>query len=200
MGKFLWLLNTPDGAPKYVDDIGGHTFDVAQQPVLESSDLPAYDGIVLTMHSDQKHLQSVSSRLESFLEGGGSVVFNGHVAHPFLTGLSPFRPIVQNGLESFRIHVEAGHALFDGLTSDDLTFQRGVAGFYSRGTNPPPEGATVLTTIGIDRAPVDWIAPVGRGKLFVHTGNDLFSFLHRADPEGLSVLKQFFSHFERSIR
>ncbi|POF28046.1 hypothetical protein [Roseibium marinum] len=200
MGRFLWLLNTPDGAPKFVSKIGGYTFDIDQQSAFGSRDLSVYDGIVLTMHSDQKHLQSVSSRLETFLEGGGSIVFNGHIAHPFLPGISPFRPIAQEGLESLRIHIEEGHSVFEGLTTDDLTFQRGVAGFYSRGTNPPPEGAEVLTTLGVDRVPVDWIAHIGKGRLFVHTGNDLFSFLHRADPEGLSVLHRFFSHFERSIR
>lgn len=198
MARILWVLNTPDGAPKFIDKLHMHEVEIVQQRILDGIDLGVYDSIVLTMHSDQRHLQRLSGKLESFLTGGGAIIFNGHVAHPFLPGLSPFRPIEQKGLKSFRIHIVPDQPPFDGLGSDDLTFQKGVAGFYSRGSNPPPDGAAVLTTIGVDKVPVDWIASYGAGRLFVHCGNDLFSFLHRADPEGCSVLDRFFSHFERA--
>ncbi|MEM7045139.1 MAG: hypothetical protein AAF543_20210 [Pseudomonadota bacterium] len=175
-----------------------HDFVVAQQYILEDQDLDRLDGIVLTMHSDQRHLAANQSLLMAFLEHGGSIIFNGHVAWPFLTMLKPFQSVEQQGLESLRIHIEADHPLTRGLTTDDLTFQRSVAGFYGRGTNPPPDDAIVLTSVGSSRAPVDWVVQRGQGQLFVHTGNDLFPFLYRADPADLGRLRQFFDFFTRA--
>ncbi|MEM8950906.1 MAG: hypothetical protein AAGC99_16405 [Pseudomonadota bacterium] len=197
MGQFFWLVNTPNKAPDFVHQLTQHRFVVAQQYMLEDQDLSRFDGIVLTMHSDQRHLAANQSLLIAFLEHGGSIVFNGHVARPFLPMLKTFRPVEQRGLESLRMHIETDHPLTRGLTTDDLTFQRSVAGFYGRGTNPPPDDATVLTSVGSGRAPVDWLAPIGQGILFVHTGNDLFSFLRRADPVELGKLRQFFDFFVR---
>jgi hypothetical protein len=196
VGKFLWVLNTPGHAPNFTTDLASHDFDIIQQTLLDETPLD-YDGIVLTMHSDQRHLARQTDRLMAYLNDGGSIIFNGHVAHTFLPCLTPFHPITQNGLESLRIHIETPHPLTEGLNSDDLTFQRSVAGFYGRGTNPAPGGATILTSIGPDRAPVDWLFEHGEGKLYVHAGNDCFSFLRRADPQGLTALRRFFNVFTR---
>lgn len=197
MGQFLWLVNTPNHAPKFVKDLKPHSFLVAQQYLLEHEGLDRFDGIVLTMHTDQRHLVNHQSLLVTFLENGGSIIFNGHVAWPFLPMLRSFQPVQQQGVESLRIYLEVDHPLTDGLTTNDLTFQRSVAGFYGRGTNPAPSNATVLTSVGPTRAPVDWVVRAGQGQLFVHAGNDLFSFLHRADPATLGKLRQFFDFFAR---
>jgi hypothetical protein len=195
-GRFLYLKNTPSDPPSFTDGLGDMRFDVAQQYVLEQSDLAAYDALVLTMHSDQRHLMENSDRLGRYLNNGGAIVFNGHVAQSFLPVLSPFRPVTGTGIESLRIHREADHPLFQDVTSDHLSFQRGVAGFYGRGTNPPPPGALVLNSVGPDREPVDWLVErPGGGRLLVHAGNDLFVFLARAEPDGLSYLKRFFAYF-----
>jgi hypothetical protein len=195
MARFLWLMNTPDKPPEFLDSLAPHQFEIAQQHEMEHIDLADFAGIVLTMHSDQRHLTTQDERLERYVADGGAVIFNGHVVHPFLAALKPFQPIVQKGLESLRIHLETPHPLTAGLTSDDLTFQRSVAGFYSRGGNPPPEAATVLTSIGPNRVAVDWLLKRGAGCLFVHAGNDLFSFLKQAEPEDLTVLHNFFNFF-----
>lgn len=199
MGRFLWLMNTPGNPPDFVHDMAPLRFDVAQQYDLDRADLSAYDGIMLGMHSDQRHLRTLSDRLSGYMETGGAIIFNGHVAHPFLPGLTPFQPVDQKGLESLRIHILSDHPLTHGLTSDHLTFQRSVAGFYGRGTNPPPAGATVLTGVGPDQAPVDWIERRGKGWLYVHTGNDLFAHYRRAEPTGLTALRQFFTFFARQM-
>lgn len=195
MGRFLWLMNTPGAPPDFVHALAPHRFDVAQQYEMERADLAAYDGIVTGMHSDQRHLAGQGDRLQRYIEAGGALIFSGHVAHPFLPGLTPFRPVAQKGLESLRIHLETPHPLTEGLTSDDLTFQRSVAGFYGRGANPPPPDATILTSIGFDHVPVDWLQRRGKGWLYVHCGNDLWSFYRRADPQGLSALHRVFDFF-----
>ena len=196
MGRFLFLMNTPSRPPGFLSALRDHRFDVAQQYALDRAELPRYDAVLLTMHSDQRHLAEQSNRLDAYLNSGGAIIFNGHVAHPFLPELTPYVPAGQRGLESLRIHREAEHPLFAGLTDDHLTFQRGVAGFYSRGTNPPPARALVLNSLGPERWPVDWLLErPGGGQLLVHAGNDLFSFLVSADPDGLSNVRRFFDYF-----
>jgi len=199
MGRFLWVQNTPGQAPEFTGNLAPHCFDIIQQTHLDGTPLN-YDGIVLGMHSDQRHLASQTDRLMEYMNSGGSIIFNGHVAHAFLPFLTPFVPVVQNGLESLRVQIETAHPLTELLTADDLTFQRGVAGFYGRGANPPPKDATILASIGPDRAPVDWFMPHGTGQLYVHAGNDCFSFLRRADPDGLTALRRFFDVFTRGAQ
>jgi len=195
MARFLWLMNTAGGPPPFLGELSEHRFDAIPQYDLARADLAAYAAIVAGMHTDQRHLCEESARLKGYIEDGGALVFSGHVAHPFLPWLRPFRPAPQKGLESLRIHLEAAHPLTEGLNSDHLTFQRGVAGFYGRGSNPPPEDALVLTSVGDERMPVDWLAKRGKGRLLVHCGNDLFAHWRRAEPASNRFLHQFFGFF-----
>jgi len=195
-GRFLYLENTPFDPPKFLADLPEYRFDIAQQYALGRADLFDYDAVILTMHADQRHLVEKGERLGAYLDGGGAIIFNGHVARPFLPELRPYVPVEQRGLESLRVHRMADHPLFDEVTGDHLSFQRGVAGFYSRGSNPPPPDALVLNGVGPDRAPADWLLErPGGGKLLVHAGNDLFVFLVRADPDGLTHIRRFFDYF-----
>lgn len=59
----------------------------------------------------------------------------------------------------------------------DLTFRRGVAGFYGRGYYPdlPPE-ALVVHGIGVDARPLDAVYPHGAGEVLLHGGNDLWGY------------------------
>ena len=68
--------------------------------------------------------------------------------------------------------------IFSGVDPDTLNRRRGVAGFYARGSNPPPTEATVLTTLRQGEFPVDWLLGLGKGRLFVHSGNDLWTTFH----------------------
>lgn len=68
------------------------------------------------------------------------------------------------------------HPIWDGVALDDLIFRRGVAGFYGHAWHMPPEGATVIHTMGPDARPLDFIYRHGRGEVLMHGGNDLWSF------------------------
>jgi hypothetical protein len=100
----------------------------------------------------------------------------GQIAHPFLADLRPFVPLASMRPADLAVRIEIPHPIWADIDPDDLTFRRGVAGFYGRGENPPPRGARVLTTVGHGRAAVDWLVERGGGRLLVHGGNDLWSF------------------------
>lgn len=132
--------------------------------------------LLIGMHMDQRFLQANTALLDDFVARGGRVAISGHVAHPFLAGLSPVQPLDGGGIADLAVARAVAHPIWDGVALDDLTFRRGVAGFYGHAWHAPPEGATVIHTLGPARRPLDFIYPYGRGDVLVHGGNDLWSF------------------------
>ena len=192
-GIFLLLKNTAGGEPAWFPELERHCIDSIQQYDGERLDWSRYDALILTTHSDQHHLMEIRSRLDGYLAGGGTILFNGHVARPFLDELTPFEPLPRRGLTELVVNREADHPVFEGVTSDMLTLRKGVAGFYGRGTNPPPDGALVLNSVSPERWPLDWIVerPSG-GRIFVHGGNDIWSFFMTGAPGNLALVQRFF--------
>lgn len=156
----------------------GRRVDAIAMHDLARVDLSRYRGLLLGLHCDQRHLQARRDQLRRFLAGGGTIVFCGHLAQPFLDGLDRYQVIAQYRLEDLRVRKETGHPVWNGVAEEDLTFRRGVAGFYGRGHNPPPAGARVINTLGPARVPVDWEwHPPEGGRLLVHAGADLWMYL-----------------------
>lgn len=159
---------------------------------LAQTDLNAHRALLIPAHADQRYLLTQRDRLTAYLRSGGTVVVNGHVAYPFLPWLTPFVPGVGAGVAGLRVHRAAAHPVFDGVDPEHLTFRRGVAGFYARGTNPAPAGATVLNTLGPDAQPVDWLLALpGGGRLLMHSGNDLWMYAGSPDSAGRLVPQLF---------
>lgn len=195
-GTFLYLDNTGSGLPKMLSKLQNHKMHKVPQYEADSLDWSGYTGLILTMHSDQHHLMALSDKFNDYLDQGGNVFFNGHVVQPFLPELTPFYPLEKRSKEELVIHREIEHPAFAGIDSDFLTFRKGVAGFYGRGTNPPPPGAVVINSVGFSHAAVDWVSTrASGGSLFVHSGNDLWTFFMVGAPEGLPFVQQFFDWF-----
>ena len=145
---------------------------------LEPAGFEQHEALWLTMNSDQRLLQRLGGRLDRYFDRGGTIVFCGHVAWPFLPGLSEFIPLHDYRVDDLRVRPVGPHPVWDGIDPEHLTFRRGVAGFYGRGHNPPPENARTLNAIACGTAPVDWLLErPGGGRLLVHAGNDLWGYL-----------------------
>lgn len=158
---------------------------------IEKTDLTGVSGILITGMCDQRHLGQNREKLETFLQSGGRILFNGHVIEPFLSGLPKWRRLVYTRPEDLVIERAAEHPVWDGVDVGELLFRTGVpgvhtperlaeigvAGFYGRGYSLRlPEGATVINTIGQLRAPIDYVYPFGEGEIVVHGGLDLGVF------------------------
>lgn len=155
---------------------------------LHETDLSPFRALLLPAHLDQRYLGEVAGQVAAFLDRGGRLVFNGHVAWPMLPELQPFVPLATRKLEDLMVARLNPHPVFDGVDTHDLTFRRGVAGFYARGHNPPPEGALPLMGVGRDRVPCDWVfARPGGGEILCHAGNDLWMYIDSADSAGRIV-------------
>lgn len=143
---------------------------------LDASLLDGATALLIGMHMDQRFLQANTALLDDYVARGGRIAISGHVAHPFLAGLSRVQPLDGGGIADLAIARAVAHPIWDGVALDDLTFRRGVAGFYGHAWHAPPEHATVIHTLGPARRPLDFVYAHGRGEVLVHGGNDLWSF------------------------
>jgi hypothetical protein len=146
--------------------------------------------ILIGFTADQYELQRLSTRLEDYLARGGAVFACGHVAHPWLSLLRPFEPLSPMSVEAMRVRVDASHPLYTNVDANDLTFRRGVAGFYGRGANPPPPSARVVATLGGGSVPLDWEILVGAGRLYVHAGLDPWNYTLTTDGSARRLAPQ----------
>lgn len=143
---------------------------------LQEIDLTKFGSLLISMHIDQRFLASRAEQIESFLQDGGTVMANGHLAYPFLPGVTGFHALENYGLGDLVVRRLVDHPVWAGVSEDDLTFRRGVAGFYGRAWHDPPEGATIVHALGVHNRPLDFIYRVGKGRVLFHGGNDLWQY------------------------
>lgn len=147
---------------------------VVPQPQLDAATLLAHRGLITGNLLDQDALLALAPALAAFLDRGGRWVFNGHLLRPLVAGLAPYQTIANPRRPDFDLRVVQPHPVFAGIDVPELETNKGVAGFYGRGCNPPPVGAVVLNTLGTPGVAVDWVwhRPAG-GAILSHAGNDL---------------------------
>lgn len=146
---------------------------------LTETDLTGFAGVVVSSQADQDFLYRHRDRIRTYLDKGGVVAFSGHISRPWLPGGGTFEPKQIDSADDYVVQDATDHPVFDGVAMDDLTYQRGVAGFFARGHNPPPEGATVILRLA-DGEPVVYVDKVTTdGTIFAHSGNDLIAFDRR---------------------
>lgn len=147
-----------------------------------------WQGLIVTMHADQRALAARAAHLQALLVGGGRILFNGHHVYPVFAGCGAFEPLLVRGMAELALAAVAEHPLFTAVDRAALARRKGVAGFYGRGAVPPPAAAQPITTIGPEGWAVDWHWPVGRGALFMHAGNDLWTTAEaKADQRRLAA-------------
>lgn len=172
--RTIFLISDDDPLPAAFDGVA-RLLRAVRQVDLGDGDLAAARGLITTTNLDQIDFAGRQAALSRFLVAGGRLVFNGHVVLPFLPGLQLFRPLASRRRADLDLVRLGPHPVLDGIAVAAHLTQRGVAGFYGRGHNPPLPGARPLTGIGPDRLPVDWewLLPSG-GGLLVHAGNDIW--------------------------
>ncbi len=143
---------------------------------LPDIDLNNFSALFLSMHSDQRFLAARASQIEDYLTHGGVVVASGHYAYPFLPRMTGFHTIENYKLNDITILRLVEHPIWLGIHERDLTLRRGVAGFYGRVWHEAPQDALVVHALGQPNRPLDFIYPVGKGRVLFHGGNDLWSF------------------------
>ncbi|MGQ0842632.1 MAG: hypothetical protein ACT4QF_00720, partial [Sporichthyaceae bacterium] len=100
-----------------------------------------------------------------------------HLYREWLPGAGLFVPVPDRRRSTYRVERIADHPLFAGLSPEDLTWRRGVAGFFARGHHPVPDGAQVLTWLHHDRPATYLDRSSTAGTILVHATADLAGYL-----------------------
>ena len=176
-GRFLFLKNTVDTPGAIAEPPNGHQITILDQYSFDPAALRNVDGLLLGQHLDERHLGAFRISLDAFLDQGGRVAVMGPIVLPFMTCLVPHRPEGDGHREDWLLEVANDHPVSKGVSADDLTYRKGVVGFWARGCIAPPTEAVILTQFQKTGAPVDWVWDSGTGgKLFVHPGNDVWGY------------------------
>ncbi|TCJ16726.1 phosphate starvation-inducible protein PhoH [Rubrobacter taiwanensis] len=143
---------------------------------LPEAELSPYVALMITGNVDQELLYRERKRIQDFLDSGKVLVFSGHLSREWLPGAGTFVPKEIRSFQDYEIHKAKDHPIFEGVETKDLTFRRGVAGFFARGHNPPPEGVEVILTLPGGEPVVYVDRRSTRGVIFVSACYDLLGF------------------------
>ncbi|QAY67450.1 phosphate starvation-inducible protein PhoH [Paenibacillus protaetiae] len=160
---------------------GGVTVDLYDLPRLDPQQ---YACMVIDHLADQEFLYRERSAVQAFLEEGNIVVFSGHLFRPWLPGASLFQPKAFQAVDDYRISIDHPHPIFEGVEPDDMTFNKGVAGFFARGHHEPPLQAEVLLRLPGGEAVTYIDRHSTRGTIVVHSGNNLMGYDHQGSTSG----------------
>lgn len=177
MGHFIFLRNTVNTPKHIASPPGSHTIDIVDQYDLGPVALSGAHGLLLSQHLDETHLCEHSNLLDTYLSQGGAIALNGPVAQPVLTPPGPYTPLPARKAKDWVVEIAEPHSIARGVRADDLTYRRGVIGFWARGYFEKPPGAIAITRFAASRHAADWVwkRPEG-GKIFVHPGNDIWGY------------------------
>lgn len=143
---------------------------------LEHLDLNQYDCLFVTDFVDQEFLYEQRKKIEAFLQQRKVVIFCGHLFRKWLPGASLFLPKKINHYKDYEVCIAEEHPIFQGVDPYDMTYNKGVAGFFARGYHPLPEGAQVLLAFK-DNTPITYIDRQSTpGTILVHAGRDLLAY------------------------
>jgi len=161
-------IRSPESEPRRTDRLDLYA--------VGETDLTRYAAVIIPVMADQEHLARHRDVLRDYLDAGGVVIFGGHLHRDWLPGAAPFVPLSPPSLRGYRVAEVAEHPIFAGVEPDDLTFRRGVAGFFARGHHPVPEGAEVLVRLagGEPATYVDRVSTAG--TILVQTSCDLLGY------------------------
>lgn len=195
MPSILYLRSMGHEFPAFLSFAESEAVTARYLREVSDDELARYDAILVPAHIDQRGLARREAALTRFLDKGGTLVFNGHLVYPML-GLAPFVPSQGGHKDDLIVESVNAHPVFDGVDDYDISFRRGVSGFYGRGGNPPPAGAIILHRMKTDHAPLDWFweRPQG-GRILMHAGNTMWMYLGddtsaaRIAPQLLAWLK-----------
>lgn len=139
--------------------------------------------LIIDEFVDQELMLEQKDLIRAFLDRGNILVFCGHLFRHWIPGASLFVPkIIRHHLD-YTVTV-LDHPIFEGVLSDEITYSKGVSGFFARGHHPLPDGAEALLRLAGDE-PITYIDRLSsQGTILVHAGRNLLRYRHSANSAG----------------
>lgn len=154
----------------------GDESKVVEQYDFANEDLSGVDVLIIPNFVDQEFLFSQREKINDFLAKKKIVVYCGHLFREWLPGCAPFMPQHIQNYKDYEVFPAENSHIFEGVTTEDMTFKKGVAGFFARGYHHAPVGAEILLTFANGK-PVTYIDRTStNGTILVHAGRDLLGY------------------------
>lgn len=176
MTEYQKIAVLDSGAKLMFESEGNSLYTRIDQYKLPEADLRPYICLIIGGSCDQEFLTKHREIVRSFLDDGKINLFGGHLFRTWLPGGADFIPREIKSHEDYHITILEEKPFFEGVNPLELTYRKGVAGFFARGHHPLPEGAVPLLalpggepTLYIDRNSTG-------GTLMVSSGATLLGF------------------------
>jgi len=116
---------------------------------LDRLALDGVRGLLVNGNCDQIFLERRRVLLTDFVTAGGRVAVMGHPLTDFLPGLGQWRKLQYSGPKDLAIIAGDPHPVWEGVDTADVSFRRGVSGFYARGYSQKLPDDDVVTTASV---------------------------------------------------
>lgn len=139
-------------------------------------DFNEFDIIIVPNFADQENLYMHKNVISNFLETGKIVVFFGHLFRPWLPGAPLFMPEKIKHFSDYNLYPQNGSLIFKGVLTEDMTFKKGVAGFFARGHYHADEKCEVHLIFESGHICSYADRHSAKGTVFVHAGRSLLGY------------------------
>lgn len=177
----------------------GSEAKIIDQYDFVQEDLEKVDVLMIPNFIDQEFLYSQREKIANFLAQNKIVVYCGHLFREWLPGCGLFMPQLIQNYKDYEVFPTANTAIFNGVTTEDMTFKKGVAGFFARGYHHPPENAEILLTFANGK-PVTYVdRATTKGTILVHAGRDLLGYSNENKSTDC-IRPQFLAWLEEEVQ
>lgn len=154
----------------------GNEAKIVEQYDFPYANLVNVDVLLIPNFVDQEWLFLQREKIAAFLASKKIVVFCGHLFRQWLPGCGPFMPQHIQNFKDYEVFPTGQSVIFEGVSTEDMTFKKGVAGFFARGYHHAPANAEILLTFANGK-PVTYIDRFStNGTILVHAGRDLLGY------------------------
>ncbi|MFQ3852994.1 hypothetical protein ABLV90_04845 [Staphylococcus sp. 2S1] len=139
-------------------------------------DIFKFDAIIIPNFVDQEYLYRHKGLINDYLNTKKIIVFFGHLFKPCLPKTALFMPEHIHHFSDYSLTPKHDSSIYANVKTDDMTFNKGVVGFFARGHyQTQPEHEIHLTfQNGHVVTYVDRIST--EGTLFMHAGRSLLGY------------------------
>ena len=151
---------------------------IQQVPQYEigSYEFSDFDVIMVPNFADQENLYMHKNVIEKFLSQGKIIAFFGHLFRPWLPGAPLFMPEKIKHFSDYNLYPQENSSIFKGVLTEDMTFKKGVAGFFARGHYHADEKSEVHLIFESGHICSYADRHSTRGTIFVHAGRPLHGY------------------------
>lgn len=187
------------GANGQMQKVQDLTVQVIPQYEIQTTDLSNIDILLIPNFVDQEHLMMHKDIFEAFLSEKKIIAFYGHLFRPFLPNIPLFMPERIQHHTDYNVYPQNNTPIFEGVETEDMTVNKGVAGFFARGHYHVDEHAEVHLTFKSGHVVTYVDRHATNGTILVHAGRPLLGYTGQ-DKTTDRIRPQLLAWFENELK